>query len=553
MPKLPQLNEQSRLKFFGTQRLGASTQGTIGRGLEQLGGALGTFAQQMEKADNAERRVEIGKGSAELQKNYDMIANEIASRGGDGKEDLAMFERAQKDFFDTSMKERYSGRVLKELEVRNEQIANSFRPQVMVNSRKKQNAHIKQTLDNTISSHVENIFSNPDSYATSIVEMTSAMRETLEALDMPDERIEQEINKQIEAAQRTRMDGYADRGEFDDARKVLKGLTLTGEERVKLDDKIDKEEERFEIKEIERRNRAEKESKKRITDMQEKNFINLSTQMNLADDFAQRDALWKSVEKTYKGGGLSAKQFHALGKTDSKTTIDLNHSAVFDIHDGIFNGDDTSKLYDKIMDKMANGKVSKAVGIKLVQTLNKLNKASSKTDSMKARHSLRWLRMKVINKDDIETVINPDQSNIAAEEAAKYAIDLKEKSPSMSWDDAAKIAADEYLSHKGARSQYLVRGYNPSKQNKEEDLDEILKDNHERVKLGIRSKEKGLEIARAALARKDALINKKEVAEIKAKNEEYSRVVNEVNSEFDSYFQNEIPLAPADEPVTPFR
>ena len=545
MPKLPEINSQSRMKFFGVQRLGGGTQATVGRGLQQIGGALQTFASQLEKADLAEQRLKVAEGTEKIKQHLLKVTDELEMAGGDGKEDLNTLNASNRKFFQDVISKSYDGKVLKQLGVVNEQIMNSNRAQVMVKSRAKQNENIKQLLDKTVSDTVATVHANPDSYAEAVVDMNFNMRSALEALDLPESRINEEVAKQEKQLKVARINGYTDQGNFEGARFALEKAEFGTEDFMKFEEFIDKSEVKYETEKFQAEVRERKLEKERLAELQEKNFINYVTKLNQAKKFSDIKALRKLIENSYKTGELTTSQMNALEKEDTEQLVDWSERSVVDFTNKVLDGQSADKLRKFVMDRLAQGRLTKKHSAMLLQRINK-SQASSKGAASANRAALDIIKSRTIPKGILATFGKDALTRFSAD-AISYFEELKASNPSLASDPikAAWLTVDKYVG--GTRAQPIVPGLDPLKQDTPEEIKERAKELKLLVDQNVIDKEEGLKRMRMLNDRLKA----KETEVEAAKAREGAKVLNEV-LDFESMFGVKS-VSNAEDVIIPFR
>jgi len=223
MPKIPELTQSSRVKFFSAAAPRAN-KAAIGRGLQQLGNTLGNTAIALQRANAsmkaADKSLEVGKAREDMRTWLIQKSDQLAVDGSDGIKDTETLSKEYDDFY-LNQKDNYNSDYIRDIEVEKQKMFNTFLPKVQVEARTKQAKAITSKIDVTVSLHGNTVRADPTQLVSQILAMRGTLTEGFKALEMPKARVDEEVKRAEKRLVSSGIDGWVQQKKYDKARDMI--------------------------------------------------------------------------------------------------------------------------------------------------------------------------------------------------------------------------------------------------------------------------------------------------------------------------------------------
>lgn len=228
MPRVPVAKARSTGKFFRapTPR---SRDFSVGKGVEAIGKGIADIGKVLLSNDlrvrAAKNETLIVEGSEKLEQNLDKLIDAQIRDKGDGTKD----EEAFNESFDLLVKgvgKEYEDneRVSSAFKAESEKLKSAYLRKTQATARQKESEFTMKKTSEVRDTFINSVRLDPNKYTATIVKGKKALIGALGALDMPKERMNEEIEKFEKAAQIAAIRGYSDNNNFKSSMKALKSF-----------------------------------------------------------------------------------------------------------------------------------------------------------------------------------------------------------------------------------------------------------------------------------------------------------------------------------------
>lgn len=476
MPKIPELTQSSRVKFFSTSAP-RSPKAVIGRGLQQLGQQIGNTALAFQRADAsmkaADKALAVGEAREGMRRWLLKKTEALATDGSDGTKDVETLSKEYDEFF-LSHKDNYDKEYSREIGVQKDKMFNDHLLKAQATARVKKADAIKGKLDNSKKSAGNVVLADPTQLISQIMSQRGTLGKSLKALEQSEEQIDKALKEEEKYLIAKGIDGWMLQQEYDKARDWV-GSTFRGrfspDEVKKSLELINKQEHDEKVLELSMENAEQKKLDRADKDRRDKIVQKFIFDSADAESLQDKLLVLNKAKDLGKTGIIKYEDMKDILSGDSTLMKRKAEKADYEL-ESIYSHKQMTpkKMKDVVIAYVTTGETDLASGKRWLKRLNIEDGATSNkgtkadSDGILTAHLLPddYAKASFLTKSD---------DTMKHARARQYRTEIYGKG-GVTWEEAAYLALEQYAP--GADISKFIPGIPAKDQRSLEALDGVL-------------------------------------------------------------------------------